>query len=156
MSTQQEKRGGAPVGFLEELGVVEAGAVHLLRQWSDGKSQRDHLYRRFEQQLGHEWGCATLETFAALCKLCHRYGRRPLMRHHCACRCLGADEACFANFIACAADGDDEDALLIATLLVRADYAHSAAALARDVGLALKRVGALEVVSHPPVEQRLH
>ncbi|GGE59835.1 hypothetical protein GCM10011517_29270 [Actibacterium pelagium] len=62
------------------------------------------------------------------------------MRHELACQCLGADESCFANLIAEAAEGDPEDAMLIATLLVRADMAPCLAALARDVGLALKRM----------------
>ena len=40
------------------------------------------------------------------------------MRHSIECRCLGGDEACFANLVATAAEGEREDALLMATLMV--------------------------------------
>ncbi|MGY9038053.1 MAG: hypothetical protein ACKVLA_09570, partial [Rhodobacterales bacterium] len=79
-------------------------------------------------------------TFEQLCSLCARFGRRPLMRHSVTCKCLGADESCFANFISTATEGQREDAMLIATLLVRADMAPLVASLAADFGLALKRM----------------
>ncbi len=62
------------------------------------------------------------------------------MRHSVQCKCLGADEACFANFIATAATGEREDAMLIATLLVRPDVAPLIVSLAADVGLAFMRM----------------
>lgn len=62
------------------------------------------------------------------------------MRHSVQCKCLGADESCFANFIATAATGDRDDAMLIATLLVRPDVAPLITALATDFGLALVRM----------------
>ena len=62
------------------------------------------------------------------------------MRHSVTCKCLGSDESCFANFIATATDGQREDAMLIATLLVRANMAPLVASLAADFGLALKRM----------------
>lgn len=133
-------RGGAPVGLLEELGPVEARAVLAFRFWADGPSGREAVLRQFEQGLGKDHGQAAIEAFSALAKLCSRHGRRPLMRHEVGCLCLGADESCFANLIAEAAEGDPEDAMMIATLMVRADMAPCLAALARDVGLALKRM----------------
>jgi hypothetical protein len=62
------------------------------------------------------------------------------MRHSVQCKCLGADEACFANCIAAAATGDREEALMPSTRLVRPDVAPLIASLAADVGLALKRM----------------
>lgn len=62
------------------------------------------------------------------------------MRHALHCKCLGADEACFANFIATAATGEREDAMLIATLIVRADVAPLIASLAAEVGLAFRQM----------------
>ena len=80
------------------------------------------------------------------------------MRHGFECPCLGADESCFANLIVQAVDGDPEDAMLIASLLVRADMAHCAAALARDVGLALKRLSMLQegFATAKPSDATLH
>ena len=62
------------------------------------------------------------------------------MRHAVECKCLGADEACFANFVALAATGAQEDAMLIATLLVRADVAPQITSLATNFGLGLQQM----------------
>ncbi|MEL6104228.1 MAG: hypothetical protein AAFR68_23370, partial [Pseudomonadota bacterium] len=78
--------------------------------------------------------------FETLCDLCVRHGRRPLMRHNVTCKCLGADESCFANFVGYASEGDREDALLIATTMVRPDVAPALVGVAQEFGLALKRM----------------
>ena len=54
--------------------------------------------------------------------------------------CGSRSYSCFANFIACTATGDREDAMLIATLLVRPDVAPLITALATDFGHALMRM----------------
>lgn len=140
--TPEMQRGAARVGLLADLDAVEAGAVLYLRLWCDG--DRAQVARDFERALGAAHGQAACRTLDQLCGLCARHGRRPLMRHHLGCACLGADEACFANFIAAALGGDREDAMLIATLILRADMAPCAAALAQDLGLALKRMAVRE------------
>lgn len=56
------------------------------------------------------------------------------------CTCIGADERCFAHFIETAATGRREDALLLATLMVREDAAPLAVAHAQHLGLALMRM----------------
>lgn len=153
------KRGGAPVGFLSELEPIEASAVTFFRLWHTGKESRAQVRDNFSATLGFDDGREALGNFRELCNLCVRHGRRPLMRHHVSCKCLGADESCFANFIATAADGNREDAMLIATLLVRADMAPCVAALAENFGLALRRMtfGATHVLHEAPsLTQRLH
>lgn len=62
------------------------------------------------------------------------------MRHHVTCKCLGADESCFANSIGYANEGEREDALLIATTIVSPDMAPALVGLAQDFGLALRRM----------------
>ena len=62
------------------------------------------------------------------------------MLHAITCKCIGSDEACFASFIATAATGEREDAMLISTLLVRADIGPIITSLAADFGLALVRM----------------
>ena len=62
------------------------------------------------------------------------------MRHSIECRCLGGDEACFANFVATAAEGEREDALLMATLIVEPSVAQPLTTLATQVGLAFKQM----------------
>lgn len=121
-------RGGAPVGQLADLGPVEAGAVLCLRLW---QAEGDRLAGTLDP--------AALAAFSSITRLWQDFGRRPMMRHGPACRCLGADEACFAQLVASAATGEREDAMLIACLMVRADAAPGLAALAEDFGLALRR-----------------
>lgn len=62
------------------------------------------------------------------------------MRHHVTCKCLGADESCFANFIGYASEGERDDALLIATAIVNPNMAPELVGLAQDFGLALRRM----------------
>ena len=62
------------------------------------------------------------------------------MRHHVACKCLGADEPCFANFIGYASEGECENALLIAATIVQADVAPPLVYPAQEFGLAFRRM----------------
>ncbi|WP_293441173.1 hypothetical protein [Planktotalea sp.] len=140
MSVSSHNRGGAPVGFITELDGVEAASVIYLRLWCDGPDAQAQVWNDFASRLGSDQGRKALKSFEDLCSLCTRHGRRPLMRHSVQCKCLGADESCFANFIATAATGEREDAMLIATLLVRPDVAPLIASLAADVGHAFMRM----------------
>lgn len=149
MTPSTNNRGSAPVGYLGELDPVEAAAVRYLRLWSDGPTSQSDVWAEFQMALGDSQGRMALKSFENLCALCSRYGRRPMMRHQVNCRLLGADESCFANLVALAANGEREDAMLISTLLVRADFAPCIAALAAEVGLALRRIELQERQSQP-------
>lgn len=140
MSTAEDKRGGAPVGLLSELDGIEAASVVYLRLWCDGPDAQANVWSDFAARLGPDQGRHALKSFESLCNLCAKHGRRPLVRHSVQCKCLGSDESCFANFIAVAASGDREDAMMIATLLVRSDVAPLITALATDFGHALMRM----------------
>ncbi|WP_299656241.1 hypothetical protein [uncultured Tateyamaria sp.] len=140
MNALTPHRGGAPVGYITELGPVEAGAVLYLRLWSNGPAAQSQVWNDFATALGTKHGSKALKSFETLCDLCARHGRRPLMRHHVTCKCLGADESCFATFIGYASEGEREDALLIATTIVRPDMALPLVDLAQEFGLALRRM----------------
>ena len=140
MTASDKNRGRAPVGFITELDGIEAAAVIYLRLWCDGPDAQAQVWNDFASELGPENGRKALKSFEDLSALCKRFGRRPLMRHSVQCKCLGADESCFANFVATAATGDREDAMLLATLLVRPDVAPMIASLAADVGLAFMQM----------------
>lgn len=133
-------RGGAPVGFVTELDPVEASAVLYLRLWCDGAHAQEQVRNDFATLLGPKHGLHAIDSLQQLFSLCARHGRRPLMRHHVTCKCLGADESCFANFIAAASEGARDDAMWFATMIVRADMAPSLAGLAETLGLALKQM----------------
>jgi hypothetical protein len=140
MTSAQAHRGGASVGFITELDAIQAASIIYLRLWHDGPDSQANVWNDFTSSLGIVQGKNALQSFEDLCKMCSQHGRRPLMRHSVDCKCLGADEACFANFIATAATGEREDAMLIATLLVRPDVAPLITAFAADFGLALLRM----------------
>lgn len=140
MKAAKPLRGGAPVGYITELEPIEAGAVLYLRLWCDGPDSQAQVWNDFAVALGPKNGRKALKSFERLCDLCVRHGRRPLMRHHVTCKCLGADESCFANFVGYASEGEREDALLIATTIVRPDMAPSLVGLAQEFGLALRRM----------------
>ncbi|WP_413785633.1 hypothetical protein [Cognatiyoonia sp. IB215182] len=133
-------RGGTPVGMMRDLCPISAAAVTYLRLWCGGPDQQSQVWNALASALGTARGRRALQAFEALFGICAAHGRRPLIRHAPQCKCVGSDEACFANFIATAADGAREDALLMATLLVRTDMAPVLTSLATDFGLALKRI----------------
>ncbi len=154
-------RGAKAVGVMDELTGIEAASVIYLRLWFSGSREQARVRSDLFMALGREQGDRALRSFENLCELCVRHGRRPIMRHSVECRCLGSDESCFANFIATAADGQREDALLIATLLVRPDVAPLVASLAAEFGLALKRMRfgektTVSAPSHRPNNNTLH
>ncbi|RFP88758.1 hypothetical protein DZK27_07545 [Rhodobacteraceae bacterium 63075] len=157
MSAAVGKRGGVPVGYLWELSNVEATAVLCLRLWNHEAQDNDFpALGDTMRALGPD-ECARLrDVFEQICALCARHGRRPLVRHSPGCDCLGADEACFANFIATASEGDREDAMLIASMLVRADMAPGLASLAESFGLSLKRMSLCARDMRRPCGQALH
>jgi len=155
MTKQMPHRGGAPVGYLSELGPVEAGAVLYLRLWCEGESNRLQVLRDFQTALGDQNGEKAVRSFHSLCSLCVHHGRRPLMRHGVSCNCLGADESCFANFIGYATDGENEDALMMATTIVEAGMAPMLVSLAKDFGLALRRM-ALKAGHHTEISTTIH
>lgn len=150
MTLPQTQRGGATVGYVQDLPRLERDAVLFLRMWFDGPESQARVWSALSGALGPEAGRPALKSLEDLCSLCARHGRRPLMRHQVACRCLGADEACFANFVAYASEGSAEDALLLATTLVRPDMGYVVVGLAQEFGLALKRMALRSVPERRP------
>ena len=133
-------RGAATVGRLADLSPLEAGAVLYLRLWGDGPQARADAASDFEIALGSDQGRAAMSTLDRLCSLCAHHGRRPLVRHGLGCSCLGADENCFAQMIAAASEGDREDAMMMASLIVRPDFAPALASLSEEMGMVLRQM----------------
>lgn len=132
--------GGVAIGQLADQAQLARCVIVYFRKWCDGPEGQAAVWNDLAAGLGAAQGRATLEILESLFDLCARHRRRPLMRHAVNCQCVGADEACFAHFVTTAAEGDREDAMLIATLLVRTDMAPIVAPLAADLGRALKRM----------------
>lgn len=155
---ENERRGGRPVCHLSDLDPVEAAAVLYLRLWCDGPGAQAGVWNDLAASLGPQRGRAALSSFERLCDLCTRHARRPLLRHNVHCACVGSDEACFANFIATAAEGEHEDAIMLACLMIRADVAPMAVGLAQQLGFAFRsmKLSAPESHPEPSPKSRLH
>lgn len=137
MNCVPQQRGAALVGHLAELGQVEAGAVRGFRAWCDGPDAVRAYVDDLRAQFGQGHADVISGSLSQLCDLCFRHGRRPLAHHQASCKCLGADESWFANFVAAAAAGQREDAMLLATLIVRPDFAPNMVGLAEYLGATL-------------------
>ncbi len=111
-----------------------------LRLWGNGANGRADAASDFEIALGNDHGRAAMLTLDRLCSLCANHGRRPLIRHGLNCACLGADENCFAQMIAAASEGAREDAMMMASLIIRPDFAPALVCLSEEFGLALRRM----------------
>jgi hypothetical protein len=140
MKHETISRGGAPVGHLSELSAIEACAVIYWRLWSEGIDGQRRVQSDFRSALGERVGFEAVDALAQIFDLCARHSRRPLMRHGLNCKCIGADESCFANFIGYASECKGEDAALIASLMVDPNLCMPMAALAQTFGLALRRM----------------
>ena len=156
MNAAWSQRGAAPVGFLADLGAVEAAAVRCLRSWSDGAGAWDSLIGDLARGLGPDGSARATKALETLCDLAMRHGRRPLMRRAAPCGQVGADEACFAHFVAAASEGAREDALMIALAMLRPDIAMQAVALAEEAGLALRLMTLRSAAEHRGQRVLLH
>ncbi|WP_411889251.1 hypothetical protein [Yoonia sp. SDW83-1] len=139
---------------MADLSPIEASLILYMRLWCDGSDGQTAVWSDLSQALGPQRGRSALGAFEMLFNLCARHGRRPLMRHAVGCCCVGADEACFANFVMTAATGERDDAMLIATLLVRADVAPVITSVAAQVGLALHQIELRPQIATTDLSQR--
>lgn len=133
-------RGAQRVGLIEDLGDVERLAVHWLRSWGRDPVGQAHLESSLSVGLGPDQARNIKGVFEDLMEVGRHYGRRALCRHGRNCSCLGADEAVFAHLVEAGANGEQEDAALLAALVVRPDMAMCFAGLAAEFGMALNKV----------------
>jgi hypothetical protein len=138
MSAHPRNPGGAAVGRLAELPPLERQVVRCIRLWSGGPQGKAALGEELARRHG-QGAVGLARALDDLLETTVRYARRPLMGHALDCPCAGSDECVFARFVALAAEGAREEAVLMSALIVRADVALGLAALAESVGLSLMR-----------------
>lgn len=158
MNAHLRQPGGVTVGMLDDQPWFEATVIRYFRLWGDGPEGQDRVQYEYLAQAGPDTGPMLVAAWAEMIAIFASYRRRPLLRHATDCRCVGADEACFALFMATAAHGEEEDALMTALLMVRADMAPLVTQLARQVGLGLRQAR-LQMQPQPiaaPPRARLH
>lgn len=162
MSKGKTPRGAAPVGYLIELPFVEAAAVQYLRLWCSGPAYQDDVWNDFASLLGPHESRLAMQNLGDLCKLISERRSRPMMRHTVQSKCLGADESIFANLIGAASDGEEQDTLLFAALLVDAKHALAAVRSAESFARSLKLMSPqhdqvrTHTVHQDPIPNRLH
>lgn len=150
-------RNSAPVGTLANLPADQALAVLALRQWQGTPEDQEIWQNAVTRRGGADCATRMMRQFDQLLAILSSHGRRSLMRHACDCPCLGSDEAIFANFIATAATGEREDAMLMAMLLIRPDVAPMAVSLAQTVGLEIRRMAMQSFrQTHSPASSTRH
>lgn len=128
-------RGGAPVGMIAELPILERGAVLLMRQWCEGEAGRIAVTEDFTRSLGEARGASAVNCLGHLIALLVNHGLRPFMRHDLRCACFGCDESTFAHMIAAASAGDREEAMAFALTMMPAAIAYEAVQIAEPLGL---------------------
>ena len=111
----------------------------MLAPWCTEPQAPNRLQTELAERQGAAAAAGIAADFGDLMLFFARHARRPMLRHDVDCPCAGADECVFARFVALAAEGAREDAVLMAALLVRPDMALPLATLAGAVGLELAR-----------------
>ncbi|WP_270732357.1 hypothetical protein [Shimia sp. Alg240-R146] len=129
--------GARRVGWLADLPAAERMAVRCLRAIGRDAASDTQLTADLALALGPARGHSTKAVLNELMQVAQYYGRRPLCRHADTCDCLDADEAVFAALVGYALNSAQEDATLMASLLVRPDMAQCFAGLATEFGLAM-------------------
>lgn len=156
MSRQHPSIRSAPIGLVQELPTIEAGAVIYFRLWCAGPEARGRIRADLYRALGPTLAESAFLALENLCETCTRLCRRPLARHDVRCEFLCSDEACFGRLVAEAAQGEREDALMMATLMVRADVAPIVVALGAEFGQVLMRIARMPADAPPGTPLTLH
>ena len=130
-------RGGAPVGMLSELPLLERAAILVLRLWRDGTPGQAQIAHDLALAFGPARAGAQLDRIDALLGIVLAGARRPMMRHGAECQCFGGDESAFANMVAAAVIGERDDAMVFALALIAPNHAFAAVQAAEGFGLAV-------------------
>ncbi|TPE52650.1 hypothetical protein [Amaricoccus solimangrovi] len=144
--------GAAPVARLAELPPLERRVVLYARLWSAGRLGQAEVWKDLIERHGPAGATCAAGHLDALLRETLAFARRPLQCHAPSCPCAGGDECVLARFVALAAEGAREDAILMATLMVRPDMSLILAAIAEDLGLLLMR----GIAAAPPVSRTRH
>lgn len=127
--------GAATVGHLNDLNTTARVAVFCIRNFNGEQP----LALALAPVVGNEDALTVAEQFLRITAFLQDHGRRALMCHSPNCMCLGADEALFAHFVTMVEAQEREEAFAAALLLIRADMAPCALALAEPFILAIRR-----------------
>ena len=136
MRTNWEKKtqikGGSPVAVISDLSWEEHLVIYYFRCCFDGSEALLEVHEEFRFYLGIEIANKTIGALQFLFSKLQNNGRRRLVRHDLNCKCVGADENCFAQLVTRSTYADKKDAILIGILLTDADLAPELVYAAED------------------------
>ena len=115
------------------------------------------IHEEFSFYLGAETANKTMGALQFLFTKLQNSGKRRLVSHDLNCKCVGADENCFAQLVTRSTNTDKNDAILIGILLTDADLAPELVSAAEDfaqgVQALLKIIG--EVTRDSKTEKKI-
>ena len=146
-------KGGSPVAVISDLSWEEHLVIYYFRCCFQGAEALLEVHEEFSFYLGTETANKTIGALQFLFSKLQNSGRRRLVSHDLNCKCVGADENCFAQLVTRSSNTDKRDAILIGILLSNADLApelvYAAEDLAVGVRSLLKVIGDITKDSKP-------
>ena len=132
LETKTQIRGGSPVAIMSDLSWEEHLVIYYFRCCFEGSEALLDVHEEFRFYLGTEIANKTIGALQFLFSKLQNNGRRRLVRHDLNCKCVGADENCFAQLVTRSTCVDKKDAILIGILLSDADLAPELVYAAED------------------------
>ena len=130
--TKTQIKGGSPVAIMSDLSWEEHLVIYYFRCCFEGSEALLEIHEEFRFYLGTEKATKTIGALQFLYNKLQNNGRRRLVSHDLNCKCVGADENCFAQLVTRSTYTDKKDSILIGLLLTDADLAPELVYAAED------------------------
>ena len=130
--TKTQIKGGSPVAIMSDLSWEEHLVIYYFRCCFEGSEALLEIHEEFRFYLGTEKANKTIGALQFLYNKLQNNGRRRLVSHDLNCKCVGADENCFAQLVTRSTYKDKKDSILIGLLLTDADLAPELVYAAED------------------------
>ena len=130
--TKTQIKGGSPVAIMSDLSWEEHLVIYYFRCCFEGSEALLEIHEEFRFYLGTEKASKTIRALQFLYNKLQNNGRRRLVSHDLNCKCVGADENCFAQLVTRSTYTDKKDSILIGLLLTDADLAPELVYAAED------------------------
>ena len=145
LETKTEIKGGSPVAVMSDLSREEHLAIYYFRCCFEGSEALLEIHEEFRFYLGIEKANKTIGALQFLYNKLQNNGRRRLVSHDLNCKCVGADENCFAQLVTRSTYTDKKDSILIGLLLTDADLAPELVYAAEDFAQGVQAL--LQIIS---------
>ena len=113
--------GATPVGFLVELEDIEERSILILRTLNSHEYDRFDLISYLLISLGRTRGKELIDCLEEIYKILQKHGRRRFEFRNINCRCIGSDEALFAEIIRASSVDQIDDVKIMSSLFLDAN-----------------------------------